>query len=118
MGFKVPKRTAVLKFEGDYEGAEVKIRLDAPIGTFLEIQDLVTAGKQLEVFAVFGDELLISWNLEDDKGKPLPATGTGMKALPIAFGNVLIAEWLEAIQNVPAPLAKTSAAGSTSAAAQ
>ena len=58
-GFKIPKRTATLILHGDYDGAEVVVRLDVPVGTFLEIQDLVAQEKQLHVFQVFGDSILL-----------------------------------------------------------
>ena len=41
VGFKLPIRTARLVFDGDYQGLEVKVRLNIPLKTYLAIQDLL-----------------------------------------------------------------------------
>ena len=113
-GFKIPRRTVGMTFTGDYEGAEIEAQLDVSIGMFLDIQELVSGDKALEVFGAFGDSALISWNLLDDDGNPLPANGDGMRALPTAMGNLIIEQWMEAVANTPAPLGRPSRNGNTS----
>jgi len=113
--FRVPKRTAKLVFEGDYEGAEVRVKLDVPISLYIEIQDLVDMDKPLEVFGLFGNTVLLEWNLEGDDGEPIPSDSKGMTMLPPGFANLIIQEWMQAVQSLPAPLAGTSGDGSTSA---
>ena len=113
-GYRIPKRTARIVFDGgEYEGAEVRTQLDVPIGLFLEIQDLVNNDRALQVFERFGDGALVDWNLEDDNGKPIPATGKGMLAIPAALANIIIEQWVEAVANPPAPLPRSSGNGNT-----
>ena len=104
-GFRIPKRTARLVFVDTlYEGAEVVVRLDVPVGTFMEIQDLIAAEKQFQVFNLFGESILEDWNLHNDNGKELPATGQGMTALPIDLANTILQQWVEAAVQTPDPL--------------
>ena len=104
VGFKIPKRTARLVFQDDYEGAEIVVRLDVSVGTFLEIQELVDAEKQLKVFETFGASVLDSWNLVDDEGKAMPANGKGMNLIPIDLANIILSQWAEVATGVEAPL--------------
>jgi hypothetical protein len=103
-GFRIPKRTARLVFHNEYEGAEVVVRLDVPVATFLDIQDLVSTEQQLKVFERFGEDVLVSWNLEDDDGTIFPATGAGVNAIPIQLANQILEQWVEVATGVPAPL--------------
>jgi hypothetical protein len=103
-GFKIPKRTATLILDGDYEGAEVVVRLDVPVGTFLEIQDLVAQEKQLHVFQVFGDSILDTWNLRDENDQSIPANSEGMHKIPIDLANIIMTEWSGAVTAPPDPL--------------
>jgi len=104
-GFRIPKRTARLLFsDTQYEGAEVVVRLDVPIAGFVEIQDLIASESQLQVFRVFGDKVLDSWNLQRDDGTPIPADGEGMNSISMDLGNVILSEWAEIATQVPPPL--------------
>ena len=102
--FRIPKRTARLVFRNDYEGAEVVVRLDVPVGTFLEIQDLVAQEKQLLVFQIFGEQILDDWNVMTDEGKKIPADGTGMNAIPIDLANLILTQWVEVAVQPSIPL--------------
>ena len=103
-GFRIPKRTATLILDGDYQGAEVVVRLDVPVGTFLEIQDLVAQEKQLHVFQVFGDSILDTWNLQDENDQGIPADGNGMQMIPIDLANIIVTEWSGVVTEPPDPL--------------
>jgi hypothetical protein len=103
-GFRLPKRTARLVFEGNFEGAEVVVRLDVKIGDYIKIQDLLSEERYLEVFEVFADAALDEWNLERDDGTPIPATGTGMKEIDITMATRILTEWTEVATQPPAPL--------------
>jgi|TARA_Y100000296_G_C5168332_1_gene255947 hypothetical protein len=103
-GFKIPKRTARLVFEGEYEGAEVVVRLDVPVRAFLEIQELVNAEQHLKVFGIFAEMVLDSWNIIGDDGKPMPADIKGMNAIPIDLANSILTEWAEVAAGVDIPL--------------
>ena len=106
--FKIPVRTALLVFEGEMEGAEVKCRLDVPLGLYLEYAKLADTNDpaQLEeAFQRFSAEVLIDWNLEVD-GDAVPAHPDGMLKVPPAIANAILAAWSQQAMNVP--LAKVS----------
>ena len=114
MGYRVPKRELELTFEGtDYDGAVVRCRLDIPLARVLELQR--TDDDVASIYALFGDEFLVSWNLEDDNGDPIPATGAGMLAQPPMFCAAVLQAWQEQVTKAPAPLVQKSPAGSSSA---
>ena len=112
MGFRLPLRTARLVFEGDFAGAEVRIRLDQPLGALLQAQRLQSA-QDIEGLCEFLAGLVLEWNLEDDAG-PLPATAAGLLRCTTVFVNLLIDEWLKAQTGVPAPLGGNSLNGARS----
>jgi hypothetical protein len=103
-GFRLQKRTAKLVFSGDYDGAEVVVRLDVPVGVFINIQDLVANSEQLQVFNVFGDKVLTEWNLQDDDGQDIPATAEGMQEIPLSLANLMIEQWVEVTTQPSTPL--------------
>lgn len=108
-GFRPPKRTATLTFDEDhdYHGAEIECHLDAPMGLVFEFQRIGDEGAdQAGIMRDFGDRVLIAWNLEDDDGQPIPATGEGLLAQPFAFAYALIEAWGEAAAQPSAPLGR------------
>jgi len=113
-GFRLPERTALLRFSGEYEGAEVRVRLDAPLALFLEIEKLGDNGEYLQAYGPFAREVLRDWNVEDPGGEPIPASEKGFMRLSPAFANLILAEWAKAVVEVPDPLAGTSGDGVTS----
>ncbi len=121
-GFRVPKRTAVLDFEGtDFDGAEAKCLFDVPLQVVFDFQRLIGSNdpdSQEQVVRKFGDGILTEWNLLDDEDQPYPATGDGMMALGAEFAVSIVQAWLDAVQ---APSGKSEAPspnGDTSEGAQ
>lgn len=110
MGFKVG-RTLVLEFAGtDLDGAEIKFR-SMSIGRLNEYLDADTSFED-EVTMVA--EYLISWNLEDQDGAPLPANEEGLLALEEPAYKLIASEWIKATRGVTAPLDHRSIGGSSS----
>ena len=107
-GFRIPEKTAHLTFEGDYEGAEVWVRLNVSFGEFLKIQQNNNSENYGEMAQRFGDAMLVSWNLEDDGGNPIPASAEGMMAIPVEFATMIVNEWVEATTGIPDPLGEGS----------
>jgi len=97
-----------------FAGAIVKCRLDVEIGMVTDIQDLIEANKHAHAYEVFGDGILIDWNIEDQKGNALPANGKGMKKVTAGFAEALMSQWMEAVTQVDTPLGQQSKNGSTS----
>ena len=98
-GFKGAKRVLIVDFVGgDYEGAYVKLRLGVPMRKVFEYQELADANNIPGLLAVFADDILIEWNLEDEDDRPVPTTSEGMDDQDAAFGLYLWEQWTTAIQ--------------------
>jgi len=106
-GFRLPVRTGRLVFHGDWEGAEVVVRLDVPVQTFMDIQDLIAEDKQLKVFDVVGNKIVESWNIEDEDGLKIEPTGKGMGQIPIQLANLIIEQWVEVATQPYFPLGES-----------
>ena len=96
--FILSRRDAVLSFpEGhEYEGVEIKAKLDVSLRTFLELQKLgsdSTPDETAEVFMRFGDVIVQEWNILDEDHSPVPATGEGFLELPPAICTAIIEAW-------------------------
>ena len=99
MGWKLPNRKLVMELE-DFEGAEVTCKLDIKMKTFFELQELANAESTetiMKAYGIFGDEILLKWNFEQEDGTPIPATGEGMQELPPQLSIALLTNWVEAI---------------------
>ena len=125
MGFKVPRKTARLVFEGEeFEGCEIVVALDITFEAQLHMQELrgsddEDAGPdaQRAILTLFAESALVSWNLEDDGGKPIDVTTEAFLQLPGWFGMLVLNGWGDAIKTaseVSAPLDKPSKNGSSS----
>ena len=100
--FTIQRRRAILVFkEEDYEGLHIEARLDVDLRTFLDLQILAGSGDSnatdlREAFTMFGNEILESWNLEDEDGTPLSADAVGFLSLPPYLGTAILTAWSEA----------------------
>ena len=117
-GFRIPEKTARITFEGtDYDGAEIVLLLSVTFAQFIALRESAQGDDQGGMARLFGDNILMDWNLEDADGNPIPANSDGMLAIPLELTNLVIQHWAEAVAGVPAPLSETSGDISTLAAA-
>ena len=117
-GFRIPEKTALITFEDtDYDGAEIQLRLSVSFAQFIALREAAQGEDQEGMARLFGENVLMEWNLEDDAGQPIPANGDGMLAIPLELTNLVVQHWVEAVSGVPAPLVGTSGDISTLAAA-
>ena len=105
--FQLQRRTALLVFDGDYEGLEIRTRLDVPLGLFLEIQTMAEANLSKDVLEKFGNEILLSWNLQEE-GNDVPANAEGIMQLPLELSTLLIEKWTEVVAKPEDPLSDQS----------
>jgi hypothetical protein len=113
--FRLPMgdATARLIFDDSlFEGAEVVVKTNLLIGVFMKIQEL-SAENSLLGFTIFGEDVLVEWNLEDDRGKPIPPTGEGMKEITPAFATEVTNQWVKAVTDIDTPLKQPSSGGNT-----
>ena len=100
--YTVQRRRAILKFaDPDYEGIHIEARLDIDLRTFLDLQALASASEDdtsnlRAAFGMFGDEVLESWNLQDEDGTVLNPDAAGFLSLPPALGTAILGAWTEA----------------------
>lgn len=111
---RFPKPTAILEFDGEYEGFVVEVRRKLPIRDILTIQELQADSNIRELFLKFGDIALVAWNAEGDDGQPIPATGEGLLNADMEFVTFLIEKWLDLFTQVSSPLAERLPNGSIS----
>ncbi len=94
-----------------------------PLGVFLELIELkevdtknITAEDAAKVdrlFTGFADAL-VSWNLENEDGSPVPATADGLKSQDIDFVMQIVSAWIAALSQVPDFLVNKSSDGGKS----
>ena len=94
-----------------YAGAVVKCRLDLSIDEINAYDEAIGAKSPAEQYGIFAKHVLIEWNLEDAKGKSIPATEAGARQAPAAFMAWTMNTWRSAIWNVNAPLDDGSTPG-------
>ena len=114
-GFRLPDRIAVLDFsDTEYDGAEVRLLLNVPLGLAFQIQDLVEEGKEREMVSEFANSVLVGWNLVDNDGNDIPSDAGGMQRIDSAFLTTVMQKWSEVVGQPPSPLSETSEDGNTS----
>ena len=120
MGFQVPRKTARLIFEdSEYDGCEVVCAVDVSFEQLAYFAGVGEGTDNEEMFRAFADGFIISWNIEDAGGNPLPADGDGIVKLPAWFAILIMQGWQEAmveLSKVPDPLDGPSKNGEKSAA--
>lgn len=103
MGYRL-NRSYVLKFEGEMEGAEVRLR-STNIATVLKMRETTDTNELVGMLV----EHVVDWNLDDEKGEPLPVTVdavlNGLEEVVVAE---ILLEWFKAATGVTAPLVKPS----------
>ena len=85
--------------------------------TFIEIQKGLMGGEVVELataYRIFGDEVLISWNVAVKADEPLSATGEGMLKLPPSVELLIVTKWMGAVSGVPKDSSEPSPSGSMS----
>lgn len=125
MGFRKEPTLYKLKFEDpQYNGLEV-IAKSLPLGDFLEFNKMsaeVTVEnanspemvkKSGMMFTLFAANL-VSWNLEDENGKPVPSTYKGVVSQEMGFILDIIKAWMDAVADVPKHSKNGSNSGGTS----
>jgi hypothetical protein len=111
VGYRPKRKIYNLDFAGtDYEGLHASLRG-------------FTVGEELEIDATeFSGDLLvrtlaarlISWNVEDDNGNPVPATFEGVCTQDSAMVMAILSALRQANSGVPDPLPQPSPSGETS----
>ena len=90
----------MLVFEDEqYEGLEIRTKLDVDLKTYLELQTLTASTDPNDLtraFKMFGDNVLISWNVQDEDGNDVKASADGFMTIPPAFAINIVTSWSSA----------------------
>src|SRR5829696_3403980 len=105
--YKRQRRVYVLEFtDPQYEGLEIKVR-SIPIRELTDLMTLDTESEDPQVrassikmmMAAFTDAL-VSWNMADENGDPLPTTLEYVESEDSDFIMMCISAWMRAITTV------------------
>lgn len=112
MGYKRNPKVYDLKFDEttDYPGLEVQVRT-LTMGQLAHVWS--ADGSALATYEMFVDRL-VSWNLEDENGTPVPTTREAIEAEDDDLITTITKKWTQAVMGVPAPLVDSSSSGGTS----
>lgn len=121
MGF-VPKRKVynLVFTDPDMHGLEVKMR-GLNTGQWMDLvtrkeaveEDNEDAQAVIELFTLMAEQM-VSWNVTDEDGTPVPATLDGIRQQDLPFNMAIIEAWQTAAAGVSAPLDSGSPSGEPS----
>ena len=121
MGFKRERRIYNLIFDDpEFNGLEVKVR-SIPIRELrhlmsldTEASDRIERAKAIDTLMQSFAGALVSWNMEDDNGRPLPTSLEYIESEDVDFIMMIVGQWLQVIARVgdDTPLPGTSSTGS------
>lgn len=123
MGFVPEGKVYRLRFVDDDMAGLVVTARSTNLGAFLDVAEWVdidpkSASKEdlrklASLFETFAGAL-VSWNVEQPAGVPVPATLEGLRSQDVDFCLEIIRAWFEAIGGVPGPLGARSSNGGKS----
>jgi hypothetical protein len=97
MGYKLGPSEELLDFVSGtaLHGLKVKVNGDVSLSTFFDLQIWLSSGEAAqmrEAFVLFGNDILVSWDLEDDDGQ-VEADGDGVLSLPMSLAMGILEAW-------------------------
>jgi hypothetical protein len=118
---KIGKKLLVLQFEDpDFIGVQVKA-YSTSLGRALEISGQAEAARKADSGTSQFQNLLSefvaklqSWNIDDDDGRPVPATREGLLSLDLNDAKYILVSWFDAIMSVDKSLGKGWTSGERS----
>lgn len=121
-GYKRERRTYVMEFtDPEYEGLEVKVRsipirnLQHLLSLDPESTDMKVRAESINQMMCAFAEALVSWNMTDEDGNPIPTTLEYIESEDVDFIMTCISEWMKAVSQVDdaSPLDESSQPGQT-----
>jgi hypothetical protein len=124
--FHASRHARLIFPDSDWEGAEVWVRRSVSVRQYLygppddarhwwqRLFRWVSRRQENETqrwLEYFCTRLLVSWNLVDDDGHPIPPTYEGAQDVDIAFLNACAAAWGQSVGQVDSPLEQPSSNG-------
>lgn len=111
-GFKRKRKTYKLDFAGtEYDGLEVRVS-GLTTGEYLELVSLSgpteEGDREVEGMIRMFQRHLISWNLEDEDGTPVPTTYEAVADNDFTMNSTIVNAWTLALVSVPDETEKKS----------
>ncbi|MFJ8146553.1 hypothetical protein ACIQ6R_16000 [Streptomyces sp. NPDC096048] len=114
MGYRPKRRIFELDFTGtEWEGLEASMR-GLTVGEELEFYQLRNKEGSGPEFFTLLTRLLVSWNVEDDEGQPVPCTFEGVCSQDTAMVSAILDAGQKAASGVSDPLPQSSPDGEPS----
>lgn len=85
---RMPVKTRTVYLDGDYAGFSAVVRTNAPFGIFLAMSEMQAGGDEMAGVRAFGElirllpQLVLSWDVCDEEGQPIPCDADGMRRVP------------------------------------
>lgn len=103
MAYKRKRRTVTLEFtdeQGEFAGLEVEAA-SLPLGEFFKLSKAVSKGdvteREMEMLLGTFARSLVSWNVVEEDGTPVPANYDGIMTMDLDFVLKLVDTWLRAV---------------------
>lgn len=121
MGYQRKRKVYKLDFsDTGYDGLEVQVT-GLTTGEYLDFV-LLSSGatkeeggnQETQQMLRMLSEHIVSWNLEDENGEPVPSTFEGLKSNDLDMNMFVVNAWIAAMSSVPEATEKKSLTGSTS----
>lgn len=119
MGYRRVPRIYDLKFEGDREGLVVRMKgvkfgkVRQLLATLGSGEDESLSDEDVEViFSALLDNI-VSWNMEDEHGNPIPVTRETLEDEEFRDVLDIVGKWLEELTGPDPELGKGSVSGAT-----
>lgn len=118
MGYRrVPTIYTLDQFK-DYSGLEVRMT-SIRIGKMRELMTLLdnddVTDEQMDAMVKMVSDNLVSWNLEEEDGAPVPADRAGVDSLDLNMLLEIITAWMEQLTGPDEELGKDSSSAPSSA---
>ncbi len=101
---KMPVKIRRFEFKGEYEGWWCDVRVNAPLGIFLDRMSALQESDSSDPIKIapklydLMELVIVDWNFTDENGQPLSRGREGLKQLPLdlllAVGDVIKGETL------------------------
>lgn len=112
MGYRKIPKIYTLVLDGDLEGLIVRMK-GLKLGqmrSLLAIMDDEDS-RTLDELPKFLARHIVSWNLEDEQGQPIPADESGLNELEVEEVLILSNKWMDELTGVKEDLGKGSPSG-------
>jgi hypothetical protein len=98
MAYRLTDVTRRLEFpeNPDLNRIDVEVSVDVPLSTFFDIQVMVSSDKPESIrdaCLLFGQEILRSWDIQDNDGIDIAPTGSGFMSLPMTIATEIMTSW-------------------------